>query len=141
MTETRDNGSTPSAVDEMAQFRTRGPANAGVKFPLQNAAGLLTEHWLLIRGVDSDEFRAADRIARRENVRVAAMDDVAARDKAFDEIRRKLIASLVAGWSFSKPCTPENIVEFLREAPQLEASIDTVATKRALFFANASASS
>lgn len=140
-TNNSDAGNNEEGSDAMSEFFTRENANAGVKFPLHNAAGILTEHWLRILGVDSDEFRAADTIAKREAVKAAAIEDEVTRDNALKDITRKLIASLISEWSFSKPCTKANIIAFLREAPQFEKAIDNIATRRSLFFANASSSS
>ena len=45
---------------DMAQFCTRDAANEGVKFPLKTSDGKGTEHWIFVRGIDSDRFRMAD---------------------------------------------------------------------------------
>lgn len=136
---TREDVAQPSG-DPMAAFFTRQAANDGVQLPLYSPTGLPTSHWLRIRGVDSDEFRAADTEAKRAAVKSAALTDQRARDDAMREISRDLVAHLVMGWSFDKECTHANVVAFLKEAPQLEDAIDKAATRRALFFAPGSSS-
>ncbi len=46
----------------------------------------------------------------------------------------RLKASLVAGWSFEEAPTEDNIVEFLRGAPQVENLVMQVADDHAGFF-------
>lgn len=130
-----------TAADPMAAFCTRERANTGITFPLVTPEGQPTDHWLLLRGVDSDEYLVADLEAKREGVRIAGIDDTRKRAEAVNDLTIRLTAVLVAGWSFPKPCTPENVRAFLREAPQIVTAIDRVTGNRRLFFAVASSSS
>ncbi len=50
---------------DMEQFYTREAANEGVKFPLKTSDGKETEHWILVRGIVSDQFRMADLRSKR----------------------------------------------------------------------------
>lgn len=119
----------------MEQFFTRQRASEGKKFPLTAPDGTKTEHWLLIRGVDSDEFQRAEHLARREALKVNEIESM--EDKAVFqmETERKTIASLVADWSFDQPCTPDNVVKFFKEAPQIQEMVSLLSVRRSIFFA------
>jgi len=136
-------------MDARELFHTRKVANEGIVVPLYNPrTGEKTEHWLRIRGRDSDEARRAELTIRRRIVERAK--DAAAKDaatlkavlrEAEDNETLRGLAALVMAWSFDKPCTEEAVVEFLREAPQIADAVDEVASKRALFFASESQTS
>lgn len=125
----------------MEAFFTRERANEGIEIPLYLPDGTKTEHWLRIRGIDSDHFRLAEAESKREAMRVAMIEDPLERAKAIADIKLSLIAELVISWSFEKECTHENVKEFFRQAPQIADAVDQVASKRALFFAKRSSSS
>lgn len=129
---------TDQPKNTMEAFFTREKANAGIQVPLHLPTGERSEHWVEIYGVDSDAFRTADAMSRREGVRIAQIEDHAARDLATAELTRRLRASLVKSWSFPQECTPENVVAFLKEAPQIGEAIDRVSSNRTLFFGIAS---
>ncbi|ALH23697.1 hypothetical protein PaMx11_23 [Pseudomonas phage PaMx11] len=130
-----------SAASGMEAFFTREKASLGVQLPLYAPTGEKTEHWLRIRGIDSDEFRAAEADARRDAMRVAAIEDLEERRLAIQDAQRALIATLVIGWSFEQECTHDNVMKFFREAPQIQDAVDKAASRRALFFANGSSDS
>ncbi len=125
----------------MEAFFTRERANEGIEIPLYLPDGTKTEHWLRIRGVDSDHFRLAEAESKRDAMHVAMIEDPIERAKAIADAKLNLIAALVISWSFEKECTLENIKEFFRQAPQIADAVDQVASKRALFFAKRSSSS
>ena len=125
----------------MEAFFTRERANEGVEIPLYTPDGTKTQHWIRIRGVDSDVFREAEANSKRDAFRVASMEDSLERAKAIQEAKLNLIAALVISWSFEKECTLENVKEFFRQAPQIADAVDQVASKRALFFAKRSSNS
>lgn len=127
---------------KMADFFTRDLANEGIRIPLFDPYGEKTEHWLQVRGIDSDEFRRADIAARRQAIKLAMIEDEAERAEEMAKQQRALIASLVADWSFKdeKPCTVENVAEFFLQAPQIMDAVDQLAAKRANFFAKRSSS-
>ncbi len=136
MEERKDQADT--AIDPMAMFHTRTAANDGVKLPLTTPDGATTEHWLQVLGADSDAFRDAELKAKREGMRVAAIKDEQERFAATRVLQVQLLAATVVAWSFPTPCTFENVVKFLTEAPQIADSIDTLISRRALFFAKRS---
>jgi hypothetical protein len=125
----------------MEAFFTREKANEGIEIPLYLPDGTKTEHWLRIRGVDSDHFRLAEAESKREAMRVAMIEDPIERAKAIADAKLSLIAALVISWSFEEECTHENVKEFFRQAPQIADAVDQVASKRALFFGKGSSSS
>lgn len=116
----------------MEEFYTRTKANEGVKLPLSTPDGKETDHWLMIRGVDSDAFREAEADAKRSLIQKKADPK---------EAMLSAVSALVSDWSFDKPCTQDAVKDFLREAPQIADSVDKVAGDRKLFFALRSSSS
>lgn len=124
----------------MSQFFTRDAANAGVRMPLSRPDGTATEHWLQIRGIDSDAYQAASSASRQRLIAATSSPEKIEAMKP-DEERVILVASLIAAWSFEQPCTPDNVCDFLRKAPQLVAEVDRIASNRRSFFAASSRSS
>lgn len=118
----------------MSDFFTREAANEGIEIPLRLPTGVKTDHWIRIRGVDSDEFRLAETKAVRRNLSIAAMTDENERNKADAENRLELVSALVIAWSFPEECNAENVTNFLRNAPQIADQINTVAASRSRFF-------
>ena len=91
----------------MEAFFTRERANEGVEVPLYTPDGTKSQHWVRIRGVDSDAFREAEANSKREAFRVASIEDTVERAKAIQDAKLNLIAALVISWSFEKECTLE----------------------------------
>lgn len=129
---------TKKSVTQMDQFHTRTKSGEGVSVPLMLPDGSPTEHWVKVRGVDSDEYRRADSRARRRAIDIAQEKDEAKREDMIEDTKLDVLAVLVADWSFDKPCTSEEVKAFLREAPQVADLVDKTAYKRALFFAKSS---
>ena len=129
----------------MKEFYTRTNANKGIKFPLKTPDGGDTEHWLMILGVDSDEFQRAEHVAKREigvlQTECKFIEDDTEKEEKFftgtDQINRDTLASLVSAWSFDKKCTRAEVSKFLKEAPQIANAINTLAGKRMLFHKSA----
>lgn len=122
----------------MEQFYTRGKSNEGIVFPLSLPDGSPSEHWIRVCGVDSDRYRVADAKARRAAFDIAQEKDDAKRDEMTEAVKLDVIVAIITEWSFPKPCTPENVREFLKEAPQIRDSVDALAYRRALFFGKSS---
>lgn len=127
-------------MTDMKKFFTREKASEGIRADLfEPGAKEPSGHWLQVRGVDSDEFRQAEVEAkRRQRESIAAGKQPL--DTHLDEMR-VLIASLVAGWSFPEECTQAAVIEFFRQAPQVQEVVNQLAAKRELFFKNGSDSS
>ncbi|QQM14078.1 putative tail assembly chaperone [Vibrio phage pVco-14] len=119
----------------MQEFFTRQKANEGNKVPLYLPNGEPSEHWIQVRGVDSDQFKTAENAAKRKAVEIAQIEEVQERAKVVRETELECVAALVADWSFDEECTPENVVNFLREAPQIADMINRYAANRKSFFA------
>jgi hypothetical protein len=121
----------------MREFFTRSAANEGIELPLWLPDGTKSEHWIRIRGVDSDAFRAAEARWNRALSRIAIMDEEQ-QAAEMDRARLDLLCALVLSWSFEQECTEANVREFLIEAPQIADAINKTAGQRALFFVNRS---
>lgn len=119
----------------MEAFFTRQRANEGIELPLALPDGTPTPHLIRIRGVDSDAYRQAEADSRRRLLEAAANQaDKAKLSEMISSAIVELTAHLVVNWTFDTPCTYENVVKFLREAPQICDTIDRFAAKRSLFF-------
>lgn len=118
----------------MQEFFTRQKASEGRKLPLYLPNGEASDHWLQVRGVDSDEFKQAENAAKREAVKLAEIEDVQERAEAVRTTELKCIAALIAGWSFEQEFTEDNVVTFLREAPQIADMVNRYAANRKAFF-------
>lgn len=118
----------------MQEFFTRQIANEGIRLPLVLPDGSPSEHWLQVRGMDSDEFHTAEMIAKREAAMIADIPSDEERAVAVNDAQNTLIAALIADWSFPTDCTKENVKNFLREAPQIADEVNRLAAKRSLFF-------
>lgn len=117
-----------------SDFFTRSKANEGEKLPLSLPDGAPTDEFLLVRGVDSDQFRESRDAYRRELILCAAIKDEAERAERSEEAKRKLQAALVFGWSFKAEFTQAALLEFFREAPHIAAEVDNFASDRRRFF-------
>lgn len=124
--------------DPMSLFHTRDAANDGIQLDLYTPTGVKTEHWLRVLGADSDAFRDAELNSKREGIRLTSVTDEKERTKLTRELQLKVLASVVVGWSFPKPCTQANVMDFLREAPQIADAVDVMISRRNLFFAKRS---
>lgn len=125
----------------MEEFYTRKKANEGVKLPLYYPDGSASEHFLVVKGVDSDDFRRAEAAAKRSALELAQIEDEQERAEHIRNTELKCIASLVASWSFDQELTTDNVIDFLREAPQIADAVNRFAGRRADFFAKKSKSS
>lgn len=123
-----------STKPDMEEFFTRQQANDGIEFPLSRPDGTPTDHRIRIRSVDSDAFRAAEADSGRRLLEISLEKDKAKANSEFLEEKLKLRAALVVSWTFDRPCTPESVREFLREAPQIADQIDRLANQRSRFF-------
>jgi hypothetical protein len=118
----------------MEQFFTADDANDGEKLPLFAPDGKATDHWLLIRGIDSDAYRLAHTRVLQNARKMKATDDEEEIAKRTNEGLFDLAVSLVGGWSFEQECTRQNVADFLRKAPQVIEPINEFAGNRTLFF-------
>ena len=125
----------------MDLFRTRDKANTGIKLPLINpATGEETDQWLTIVSIDSDAYQKANTKAMRQAATIQNMDDDT-KAEAINANSLDIVTALVQDWSFESPCTPENVRQFLIDAPQIRGAINIMAADRALFMKSNSQSS
>jgi len=139
---------------DKSRFFTRQKANAGFKLALPDpVSGAPTDAWLQVLGCDSDVARRGDIATQRELSKLYAEafaetdDKVKARElvqKAktesaeADMVRES--ASLVVDWSFDG-FSPENVIAFLTEAPQIADLVIVKSKDRANFFGGGASSS
>ena len=121
-------------MSEMANFYTRSKANTGIKVDLSLPSGEATNHFITIRGIDSDQFRDADTKVRRSALTIIEIEDDDIKEEMIKESHLDILASLVIDWSFDDDCTIENIKKLFTEAPQIADTVDRSAAKRSLFF-------
>ena len=125
-------------------FDTRQKTEDGVKvFLVHPATGETTEEWLEILGADSVPFRQAQ--ARHNKARLEFIRDKSKKDDtnaqlAFEtEAERRLVASLVKGWSLVDTkgveikCTPDAVEKFFERAPQVQEQVWAFADNRRNF--------
>ena len=124
-----------------SDFFTRSKANEGERMPLSLPDGTPTDEWLLIRGIDSDEFRAALDEHRRAVLANAAIEDEAERAEKNRLAGLNLHCALVMDWSFDAELTQDALQEFFTEAPHIAIEVDSFASNRKRFFRKGSASS
>lgn len=118
----------------MEEFFTRKVAESGRKMPLERPDGEKTEHYLMVAGIDSDRFRKASVIAERETLGAQIIKDEDQRALEINSIERRFVAALVLGWSFDAECNEAAVVEFFKEAPQIQAQVDRFSANRRAFF-------
>lgn len=129
----------------IAAFVTRERANEGIKIPLDTAEGKRSEHWLHIYGVDSDVHLKAKHAHSIKLAEAVAINDEDERLKITEDALCTMFVPLVKDWSFKDPdlmpegealpCTPENVFNFLKEAPQIREKIDAIVSNRSIFYA------
>lgn len=121
-------------ASSMEKYKTRSKISNPVRqFILDPQTQELSADFLEIRSSLSDEFMDARDRSMQEVSEVEERDPVK-RKAAVREIQLRMSAALVAGWSFAEPCTEENVVEFLREAPQIRNLVNSVADDSQRFF-------
>lgn len=124
------------------RFKTRERASHPTRvFLYDPATNEKTEDYLDIRSSLSDEFLEARDRAMQEAPQVQAIMDPAARQKAVKDNQLKLRASLIAGWSFKEEFNEANVLDFIREAPQVQEMVIRVADDASRFFGTPSAPS
>ena len=117
----------------MSQFFTKENGNRLEELKLENLDGTPSDYHLLIRGSQSDAFKTAKMKASR----LLAIAE-SSKDKLTEDGRAELlvhcetmcVASLIGGWNFDEAYTPELALDFLKNAPQLEQQINTLAVRK-----------
>lgn len=104
-------------------FYTRPESDKGIKFPLEAPDGSTTGEWLNVAGAESSRYEKA----HRETIKatLAGSDSTEQGDI--------LLSALVIDWSFEEKCTPEVVLEFLKNTPYIKAALDRFVVNRANF--------
>ena len=128
---------------EPSAFHIVPKSQSGIVVKLELPDGTDTGETLTVRGADSVEFRKAQAASNRRGMDLLRdkkkidPDELAIKQQ--DSIT-ELIASLVSGWSFDAECTQANVVELLKNAPQIQELVDQTAGDRRNFFVSPLAS-
>lgn len=129
--------------NQMEQFFTRQNANRGTRLALADpTTGKETEHFLHVLGTNSDAFAAANAQVRKDMLVAAEKaqeaesqgDKAAIIHQAREDGNLKVMASLISDWSFDMPCTEENKMHFLKEAPQIVSTLNVFCARASNFF-------
>lgn len=114
-------------MSSVNRFFTRSAANEGRILQLTEPDGTPSTDWIRVAGVDSDAYEIA--VASERNG--FASDDV----EQIREKTKKLYAKLILEWSFADlPCTLENAVMLLTEAPQIRRQLINFVNDEKSFF-------
>lgn len=117
-----------------SDFYTRDKANEGEKFFLPLPDGTLTEHYLIVRHIDSDSFRdTKSRIMRNAALSSKPVTDAEKAERA-KSIHLDLLVAMIAGWSFETEFNEAVIREFLINCPSIADKIDGFGSDKANFF-------
>ncbi|GAA4652083.1 hypothetical protein GCM10023116_43670 [Kistimonas scapharcae] len=140
-------------------FYTKPAHNEGRRLPLFLPDGTDSGEWLEVVGIDSDAFQAAMTETRRQLLasdiaistakakalesgnEPADLDRITADIRRLSEDRQAVMtereaatkAAYIKDWSFDKPCTQENALEFIINAPPVADQIDQYCSNRMNF--------
>lgn len=117
---------------EMEQFKTKKYHDVPHELKLYTSDGKLTDHYVKIVGIDSTKVRKAKKRLYTDIVK--NIKDGGFNEDAQEQFTVKLLASAVVGWSFSKECTEENVIEFLDNAPAVREAIDVFISNNENYF-------
>lgn len=124
----------------MTDFFTRDVANEGKRVPLTFPDGKKSNFFLVVRSQWSDAYQSAKSEAMQRVAAAVAAGEVDVK-AIVEEQKLHALSALVAGWNLPEEFTPENVVTFLRNAPQVASAVDKMASNDRRFFANGSATS
>lgn len=106
-----------------AKYETRSKINKGARLDLVDPdTGESAGDYLEIRYSLADDYAAAREVVERSEA-IAGCDAVGSVER-----NAKLIAPLIAGWTFDDEFTPENVFAFLCGSPHLHGPIIEAAT-------------
>ena len=109
----------------MEEFYTRDFQESARKLALFNPSTKEpTEHYLEYVGYYSGHYQNYLLDFQRK-----AMDSGSEMMSDRSKYKAEICAGYVTGWSFDKDCTPENVAEFLLNAPQVCTSLDIAASQ------------
>jgi hypothetical protein len=118
-------------------FYTRDAANEGKKVELTYPDGRPSGFHLVVRSQWSDEFQVAKAKALQYVASLVGRQEVDIKQIAKEQELHCAVA-LIAGWNFPEEFTPENVLEFLRNAPQVRDRVSKLAGSDRSFFKSGS---
>lgn len=127
-----------SASFSLEQYFTKDQASVPTKMSLVLPNGMPTEDYLLVVGSESKEFRHAKLTQERNAVVLGAITDSEKMFDGVEEMKASMLAACVKDWSFDVPCTPDNVLKFLLNAPYITDALDRFISARSNFFKLAS---
>jgi len=109
-------------------------AEEGRRVDLSNPDGTPSGHWMVVRSVLSSQYEEAfkqiSRTALGEVMQIASAGDKAAIALMTKMLRRnrraRLVASLIADWSFDCDCSEQEKTRLLVSAPRLRRQIERI---------------
>ncbi|MDC1268156.1 hypothetical protein N8Z76_00325 [Gammaproteobacteria bacterium] len=124
---------------EQSAFFTADLSNEGVKIPMMLPDGTKSEHWMRVRGTDSEHFKIGSTKINQRFLKDAgkAKTDI----EKFRQRENKnlaFVSLLISEWSFPEKCNEVEKVKFLRKAPAIVEAIDLFGSDRSNFFAKPS---
>lgn len=122
-------------------FYTVPKSESGVRMPIPLPTGADSGEWLLVVGPDSLAFGKAAAELNKAMAEAKSIEDEKEREKFAEDTWNRYVASLILGWSFSEPFTPDAVLEFVANAPRVAQLVQNTATDPARFFGLASPSS
>lgn len=127
-------------MSNKSRYMVREQANAPVRVHLIDPATQKeTEDWIEVRSSLSDQFIETRNLLMGTVGELSPDKEV--RKAEANERQMRLKACLVAAWSFSERPSEEEVIEFLRESPQVAEQVLNVADDSARFFTKPSAGS
>lgn len=111
----------------------------GVRLPLRDRNNKLTEHWLRVRYIHSDQVQALLTEAGRAHYEAAGIEG--AKPLTSAEAVKRFRHLLVASWSFDEPFSHEAVKRLLDRNPSLGNRVVEVSERAGLFFPDTEPSS
>lgn len=116
------------------QFYVKSRAEQGRRVSLFNSDGTPSGQWMVIRSVHSSQYEEAIRKVSRDAVtdviqiaKAGGEQEAARAARRLARARRaKLVAALIAEWSFEQECSEQEKTDFLIKAPRLRRQIEKV---------------
>lgn len=122
------------------RYMIRSQANTPTRVQLRDPATQEeTGDWIDVRSSLSDKFIETRNLLMGSVGELSPDKETRKAEAADRQLRLK--ASLVSGWSFSEKPSEEEVIEFLREAPQVGEMLISVADEGDRFFSKPSVDS
>lgn len=124
---------TPNNITSIADFFTADLADKGISVDLLTPDKQPSGAWIKVKGMDSDDFRRASVERTRKGQKILKLEGVDRLD-AQRQADAELIAAVTLEWSFTEPCTKENVVQLYLQAPDVFEQVNSAIADRGLLF-------